>query len=441
MRWRDLANSLLNLIVKELKELIRDPKILIGVVLMPLILFPIMGSAIDISRESVSRAIITASFGVYDEDRGPVVSEFTRFISLNATVIPIEANSINEALLQVQRSNISTLIYIRRGFSENITLGRKGVVKIYANLKSASLSETGKTEVVNTFLNIYSYYLSINRINQLLSEAEESADPDAVRTPISVTYASIIRERIIEASPQSIFSLLATQSILLPILVMIMVMFAIQMAATSIAVEKEQKTLETLMTLPVSRMTILTGKLAGSVIVAIGGAVAYMVGFGFYMNSAFSFASQNPIVNLGDANIGVQPFGFILLGITMFVTLVSGLALAICIAVFVDSVRSAQSLTGVLIIPIIVPAIILMFSDLETLPNTVQWVLLLIPYTHSILASKAAFIGEYFTVLRSIAYITVFTMIVLYLAACIFSTEKIITATFKSFRFRGFKRL
>ncbi|MBS7630718.1 ABC transporter permease [Candidatus Bathyarchaeota archaeon] len=435
-----MANSLVNLIVKELKELIRDPKILIGVILMPLILFPIMGSAINVSRESVSRAIITASFAVYDEDQGPVAAEFIRFISLNATVIPIEANSITEALLQIQKSNVSTLIHIQQGFSENITLGRKGVVKIFANLKSATLSETGKTEIVNTFLNIYSYYLSINKINQLLLEAQEIADPDAIRTPISVAYASIIRDRVLEVPPQSIFSLLVTQSILLPILVMIMVMFAIQMAATSIAIEKEQKTLETLMTLPVGRMTILTGKLAGSIIVAIGGAIAYMIGFGFYMNSAFSFAPQVPTINLGDANIGIQPVGYLLIAVTMFVTLVSGLALAICIAVFVDSVRSAQSLTGVLIVPIIVPAIILMFSDLETLPNTVQWILLLIPYTHSILASKAAIMGEYFIVLRSIAYITVFTVIVLYLAARIFSTEKILTATFKSLRFRGFKQ-
>ena len=64
-----------------------------------------------------------------------------------------------------------------------------------------------------------------------------------------------------EAPPQSIVGLLISQSILLPVLVMVMPMFAIQMAATSIAIEKEQKTFEILMTLPIDRISILAGRL------------------------------------------------------------------------------------------------------------------------------------------------------------------------------------
>jgi hypothetical protein len=44
--------SLKSLVVKEIKELIRDPKILIGVILMPIIMFPLMGSAINVSTSS-----------------------------------------------------------------------------------------------------------------------------------------------------------------------------------------------------------------------------------------------------------------------------------------------------------------------------------------------------------------------------------------------------
>jgi ABC-2 type transport system permease protein len=66
------------------------------------------------------------------------------------------------------------------------------------------------------------------------------------------------------------------------------------------------------------------------------------------------------------------------------------------------------------------------------LPKTIQILLLIIPYTHSITASKAAFLGNYALVLRSIGYITVFTVVVLYIAARIFSTERIITARFTS---------
>ncbi len=161
-----------------------------------------------------------------------------------------------------------------------------------------------------------------------------------------------------------------------------------------------------------------------------------MIGFSYYMSSAFSFAPEMTSMTTGDVGLGLQPLGALLLGVNIFATLVSGLALAISLAVFTDNVRSAQSLTGFLVIPVIIPAIILMFSDISMLPPTVRLILLAIPYTHSIIASKAAFLGNYAVVLRSIAYIAAFTIIVLYLAARIFSTERIITARFTSFSIR-----
>jgi len=428
-----LGNSLTPLVVKEVKELVRDPKILIGVILMPLLIFPVMGSAINISQESVRRAMISASFAIYVEDSGPAAKAFIDYLEANSTVISIEAPTLAEAIIAVQDSNTSALLYIREGYSENISRGLKGRVKLYANLKSLNIAETSQSDRVSSLISIYNYWYSLSRIEQLLSEAGESADPSAVRSPISVSYASVLKGNVLEVSPQAIFGLMMSQSIMLPIMMMVMLMFAIQLAATSIAIEKEQKTLETLMTLPVSRITILSGKLAGSILVALAGAVAYMVGFSYYMNSAFGFAPELTSMSLGEAGIGLQPLGYLLLGVAIFVTLVSGLALALSIAVFTDNVRSAQSLVGVLYIPIIVPAIILMFTDLGMLPLAIRWVLLLIPYTHSIVASKAAFLGNYLVVARSIVYVTAFTVAVLYVAARIFSTERIITARISSF--------
>jgi len=435
-----LVNRLATLIVKEVKELVRDPKILIGVILMPLLIFPVMGTAIGISQESVMRAIKEASFAAYDEDRGPAAEALLAYLDANNTVVNIDTQSLQEALVTLQGTNASVLLYIREGYSENVSRGLKGDVKIYANLKSLNIAEVSQTDVIGNLLNFYNYVFSLKRIEALLAEAGESADPSAVRSPLSVSYASMIKGNVLEVPPQAIFSIIMSQSIMLPVMVMIMVMFAIQMAATSIAIEKEQKTLETLMTLPVGRMTIMSGKLVGSILVAVVGAIAYMVGFGYYMNSAFGFAPEMTSMSLGDVELGLRPLGFLLLGITIFVTLVSGLALAISIAVFTDNVRSAQSLVGIIIIPIIIPAIILMFTDLEMLPMTIQWVLLLIPYTHSIVASKAAFLGNYLVVARSIVYITAFTVAVLYLAARIFSTERIITARIRSFSLRSFLR-
>jgi ABC-2 type transport system permease protein len=390
-----------------------------------------MGSAIQVSQQSVERAIVTSTFAVYTDDSGVVTSTMLDYLKTNRTVSVIQADSLNQALAQFQGTTSGAMIYLPHGFSDNVTAGVKGKIIIYGNIKKMNIAETQSTNVVGNLISIYGYYYSIARIENLLQAAGEVANPDAIRTPLMIDYQSIIKGNVLNISPDAIISVVMNQSIMLPIMIMVMVMFAIQMAATSIALEKEQKTLETLMTLPVGRLTILSGKLAGSIVIAVAGAIAYMIGFGYYMGSAMSFA-QLSTVNLGGAGIGIQPVGYVLLGINIFVTLVSALAMAISLAVFTDNVRSAQSLTGILVVPIILPAIILMFSDIDMLPQTFQWLMLAIPYTHSILASKAAFMGDYWMVLRSIAYISAFTIIVLYAAAKIFSTERIITARFTS---------
>lgn len=428
--------SFMSIVYKEVKELVRDPKILFGVVLLPLLLYPLMGQGLQISQQSVQTAIAGAKFSVYSDDDGVIAASLVQYITRNNTVTTIEASGLEDALVKFKDADSVAMVYIPDGYSQNITEGAKGRVKIYANLKNLNIAESSGAEVAGSLVSIYNYYYSLAIIQQLMAATGQMGSAEAIRSPISLSYATIIKGNVIEVAPSQITSVIVSQSIMLPIMVMMMVIFAIQMAATSIALEKEQKTLETLMTLPVGRMTILAGKLTGSIVIAIAGSISYMIGFSYYTSSAFSFTTEYASTDLSGIGVGIQPLGYVLLGIVMFVTLVSALALAISLAVFTDSVRSAQSLTGVLIVPLMIPAIILMFSDIEMLPATIQWILLAIPYTHTILATKAAFLGNYWVMARSIVYISVFTVFVLWLAAKIFSTERIITARFSNFSLR-----
>ena len=65
---------------------------------MPVIIFPIMGSAIQISQESVQRAVKGASFAIYTNDEGFVTDALVNYLYRNNTVVPIEANTIEDAL-------------------------------------------------------------------------------------------------------------------------------------------------------------------------------------------------------------------------------------------------------------------------------------------------------------------------------------------------------
>jgi ABC-2 type transport system permease protein len=209
-----------------------------------------------------------------------------------------------------------------------------------------------------------------------------------------------------------------------------------QLAATSVASEKEEKTLETLLTLPVNRFTILVGKLTGSIIVAVVGAVAYIVGFSYYMGSFMGVMPSENGVDLAAIGLAPTPISYLLLGASLFMSLLSALALAISISIFAEDVRGAQALVGPLSILLIFPMIFTMFTDIYALPFPLMIVLLAIPFTHPMLAARAAFTGDYLTAIIGIVYVTIFTIAVLYIAAKLFGTEKILTARLKFRRFR-----
>jgi len=423
-----VSNNLLSLISKEVKELIRDPKILLGVVLMPLIIFPLMGSAMGVSQRSVTRAVRRMSIAIYDEDEGEASQALLEFLSKDNEAVVIEASSLDDALRRFEELETPVLLHIPRGYSARLDDGVRGVVRLYTYLRRFNMAETSKASSVEQLIEIYSVHYSLERIRRLLQEAGESSEPEAVRNPISVSCASIVRGVVLDMPPQAIFGIIMSQSIMLPLMVMMMTIFAVQMAATSIALEKEQKTLETLMTLPVGRLTILVGKLGGSIIIAVAGSISYLIGFGYYMRSTFGFVPEFTTMTLREAGLRLSPLGVILLGVLIFLTLLLSLALALSIAIFAEDVRGAQSLVGLLYIPIMIPSFILMFTDLDMLPTTIRWLMLVVPYTHSIVASKALFLGRHLPVLRSVLYILLFTALVLYVAARIFSTERIITA-------------
>jgi len=421
-----VPNALGNLIRKEAKDMLRDPKILLSMILMPLLMFPIMGAAISLSTSTVKEATRSVAMAIMKIDEGTISNQLvSSFKALNISLIEVKPSPIEEAIQNLRQTNITTLIIIPKGFTENITSGLKGELRIYSILRSISLSEGAKASVVNVPISIYERTL----VRQAIAQAFPDRDPENVLDPIDVKNFVIFKGKLLNVSPQLLQGIFMSQSFGFPMVIMLLLISAMQIAATSISIEKEEKTLETLLTLPIGRISILAGKLAGSTIVAAAGAAASLIGINFYVASIFSFMPSTSI-DLAEVGLHLSPLAYLLLGLTMFVAIISALALAICIAVYSENVREAQSLVSPLSLLVMLPSMILMFADIEALPVSLQTVLYLIPYTHVVLASKAAFMENYAVMLRSISYITMFTILILYVAARIFMTEKVVTARF-----------
>ncbi len=426
-----MLKGLFNIIVKEVKELVRDPKILLPMIIIPLIMFPLMGFAIQFSMEAVEEGMGEISVAVMDLDGGPVAESLRiNLTDWNAKIVQVDDPNLTKAFNYVQESNLTGLIVIPSGFSQNITEGGTSELEVYTPFRGGSIIESTSSSAVSALLSFFENNLVNQRIDEKFTEP-----PTTVLNPIALSEKSIIKGKGVDINPTVLFGLVISQSTIMPVGIMMLLIFAMQLAATAVASEKEEKTLETLLTLPINRFMILAGKLTGSIIVAVVGAIAYLIGFSFYMNSFTGMIPTGVGVDL--ASIGLAPtlLSYVLLGLSLFMALLSALALAMSLSVFAEDVRGAQALVGPLSILLVFPMIFTMFTDITALPFPLSIILLAIPFTHPLLASNVAFTGNYLVAIGGIVYMAIFTVGVLYVAARLFGTEKILTAKLKFKRF------
>ncbi|HHF59121.1 MAG TPA: ABC transporter permease [Thermoplasmatales archaeon] len=390
---------------KEIKELVRDPRIILGITVAPLVMFLIMGYAMQGIFTQVEKSVEQIEAGIINLDEGKLgESLIENLTKLGVNVVELEYINESYIVQQMKKYNLTTLLVIPENFSENIE-NHTGVIRMYT-VYGGSVMESAKT----------------GRISTIIEQIKRIWSPD----PFTVSENSIVKGKIIPVSPNVLSGLVMSQNIIIPIVIAIITLLSMQLAATSIATEKEEKTLETLLSLPIDRFSILVGKLFGSVFVAMIGAVAYLFGFNYYMNS-FN-APTAGYVELSEIGLTPTPAGYILIGISFFVTLLFALSLAIIASAFTEDVRSAQALTGYIYPVIFIPMFLLMYTDISMLSIPVRVVIFAIPFSQPILAVRYSLSGNYLIIIAGIVYMSLLMVLILYFAAKFFATEKILTA-------------
>jgi ABC-2 type transport system permease protein len=419
-----LLRGLGKIVVKEVKEMSRDPRILLGMILAPLIIFPLMGLMFSASTEAVQQSVKTMSVGIADLDHGSMAKNLTDFLQFygNLSLQSITATNTEEIAAMAQDTNVTAVIVIPEGFSRNITQNLSGQLQIYGIFRGGGMAGSVGFSLVQGLVDAFTKNLTLQTVQQGFPQ-----NPEFVLNPIDVTQGSVVQSNPVDVPPETLFSIVQSQLIGFPLAIFMLVILAMQLAATSVAAEKEEKTLETLMSLPLNRFTVLVGKLVGSTIIAAIGAVATIAGVIYYMGSFTIAGPTQPSIDL--AAIGLTPtaLGYVILGISVFVALLCALAVAIVVSVFAEDVRGAQSLLGFVYTPLVLPIFVLMFADINSLPLALRIVMFALPFTHPVLASQALMTGDYLLPALGIVYVVALTLVIMYLASRIFATEKILT--------------
>ncbi len=422
--------KLWNVVWKELLEMARDPKFIAGFAIS-FLMFAVMGHVVGASLKETFAG--SYSVAVLDLDRGAWASRIIEEMRANATVVKV-SGSLEGALREAVSRGVQALVVIPPGFSANISRGVRGYVKVYFISNGTTMMAVTSSMKVEDLISSVSRKLS----DEFISARVKGVSPDFLQNPIASRSALVLKGRVIEASPGLVMGILAGQSFALPWIIFMLVIFTAQFAVTSMAIEKEAKTLEMLMTQPVSRLTILAGKLVASVILALAGTLVFSLGYGYYMSSMFaSMPSEEGEVSVG-AGLGAlsalakagllpTPLSAAMLLAVIALSMISALALALMLGAFAEDVRGAQSLLGIVITIFVLPFVALMFVDPDTLPLAPRLALLAIPYSHTVIATRAAFFNDYAALATALAYLAAFTVALLCATAKLFTTEALFT--------------
>jgi ABC-2 type transport system permease protein len=326
------------------------------------------------------------------------------------------------------------LIVIPQNFTTRIQQQKSGNIEVYWVMKGAGLLDTISSSTVEVLIS----QINTNISKQLIQQnSSNSVNASFVLTPTQRVETTYFKNReFVGLSPNTISSMLGSQSTLIPIVMMMIIIMAGSIVITSMALEKENKTLETLLTLPVKRTSIVTGKIIAAAIIGLLLAIIYMIGMQFY----FSGLQISGGVDLEKYNLVLRSQDFFWIGLSLFLTLIAGLALCMLLGTFAKNYKSAQTLTFPITMLAMIPMFITMFADFDTLPLGMKVLTFAIPFSHPMMAPRALLFHDYTLVIGGIVYVAVFAMVTISIVVWIFKTDRLLIGTTKFKWLKGLKR-
>ncbi|MDH7512034.1 MAG: ABC transporter permease [Clostridiales bacterium] len=425
----------LNLLAKEIKELI-TLQLFISL-LFTIFLFYFIG---QMAKSEMKRAMRTQKIAVLDMDASTLSQQLTD--SLNMARFQVEklrGKSKEEAVEWTKASDINLLLVIPPGFGESLSTLELKEMETYSFLRSFSIVGSRTSVILGSVISALNNYIS----DDFLKKKIPDFSPEKLKKPVRSKDFVIIKGRMAEGSASSIAGFISNQSLFIPIILMMIIIYSSQMVISAIAMEKQNKTLETLLTVPISRTSIVTTKMLASAVVGLISAVIYMFGFSYYM-SGFMGDVRQQVASEGLGRViqelGLAPTAnsYLILGISLFLAILCALAMATILGVLAEDYRSAQSLIMPVIFLVMIPYFLSFFSDIKNLSLPVKLFVWAIPFSHPFLTTQNLLLENYTAVFGGIVYMLVFFIFLIAIAARIFSTDRVLTM---KLRFRRKKLL
>lgn len=443
-----------NLLKKELGELITKQAIISMVFV--LVLFVFMG---QIMGRSMKEGLDTSTLNICIKDDSDFTKNVIDRIKADETtelnIVDIRSDNYYDEL---ERLDLKYVVIIPEGYGDTIVNEKKPGQLIFASKVSlgfsAAMSSISSSDAVSTIVD-HSADEAMESIYGLTAE-----DVALITSPADTVEFSAANGKSVEIPAAAVSSIVMMESMIAPFAIFFLLLLASQMIMTAISTEKIDKTLETLLSTPVSRMTVLTAKMVAAIISALLNAVFMIIGFGIYMVSIMGGAmsgATNGSANISDiagmtnvpdtgaltealsAADAISQLGFslsgmdiLLFGLQLFLTLAIGLSISLILGAAATDVKSVQTLVMPIMIAVMIPFFVTMFMDFGEMPVAAKVIMFLIPFTHSYIALTNLLSGDMIMYWGGLAYQIVFFAVCMFLAVRMFTSDKLFTMSFSS---------
>ena len=423
-----------NIILKEARELLTPQMLAPFVGIMVVFLF--IGRAIRGERAKSSRpqTVIVA-----DNDRTALSHSVLEALESDKTaIIPAEGN-LDELLALARAAGVTWLVVIPESLEYRIQAFETAEIQVYNIVRGFSITQMEKSIKLKSLFDKANERLA----QAYLERAYPGTSPENLRNPLQTTEFVVVRDKVVRGNADVLSGLVMSQTFMIPIVLLMVLLYSSQMIAASIGQEKENKTLETLLTVPINRTSIVIGKMVGAALVALVISGIFMVAMVYWTGSlggemsAPAGAADTSVLSQLGLTLGAQ--SYVLLAVGLFLAVLCGLSLATLLAIFADDAKSAQVAITPLMMLVMIPYFLGIFLNIETASLPVKVLMYAIPFAYPFLMPKAILFGNYGLVFFGFGYMALFATACIFVAARLFSTDRVLTAKLRWGRRRRMK--
>ena len=382
--------NIITIFLKEMKDMLRDRRTVLTMIVMPILLMPLLLTVTSSFTKSQVEKAQDQDLKIAIDDKGSA-AELVKRLKRRKDVKVFEGIQPTDFNQMIRNDSIDLAIKILDGFDAALAGGKTAKVNILYNVTDDKIVK----ERLETTIERYNKEILNARLDSLGANM-------ATITPIEIEETNVFNQK------ESIGKMAG--GFLPYMFVLFCLMGAMYPAIDLFTGEKERGTIETILSVPASRLQILIGKM---MVVVISGVLSGVLTIlGLYLAMKLTPDIPEFMKDIAADILSPASLTWIILMLIPLTTFFSGILIPA--SIYSKSFKEAQSLIQPLVFVVIMPLIIGMMPGIKLNAMTA-----LIPVVNVALATKEIIAGTIDYGLLALVFLSLFAFAAIGILLCV----------------------